>query len=83
MTVGTIKRVLFYRGEEYEVERFDKVTLRHEGWQFDGVVMIVHPRNREVTVTYQDDLDTRRDGDPKKKRVRTSIDNVDLIARDG
>lgn len=78
-----IKPILFYGDEECEVERFDRVFLRHADGEFEGVVMVIHPRNREVTVTYQDDIDRTRAGEPKKKRVRTSIDTVDLIARDG
>jgi hypothetical protein len=77
---------LSYAGEEpeiYEVELFDRVDLRHEGCQFEGVVMVIHPRKREVTVSFLDDCAATRSGEPRKRRIRTSIVNVDLIARDG
>ncbi|HEX2255630.1 MAG TPA: hypothetical protein VHG92_02825 [Afifellaceae bacterium] len=73
---------LFYGDDfTYRVELHDRVEVRLDGRTYDGVVTALH-RN-EVTVRYEDDLDCRRDGEPKRRTRRFPLPAVDLIARDG
>lgn len=75
-----------YYGDDsvYAVEPFDAVEVRVDGHTFDGQVLKLHPRGREVTVRYRDDLDvTRTTGEPRWKTRRVDVSAVDLIKRDG
>ena len=75
---------MFYGDDqEYAVELHDRVELRRDGHTFDGVVVKLHPRSSEVTVRYEDWLDTARTtGNPRTRTARAHLLAVDLIGRD-
>lgn len=81
--------VLYYGDDSspdgYAVELYDLVEVRIDGHTYSGgIVRAIHPRSREVTVSYEDHLDcARTTGDPRRKRCRAHILAVDLIGRDG
>lgn len=66
-----------------EVELHDRIKLRDGDYVHDGVVTILHPFSHEVTVRYEDCLDTTRSGRPRKKIARVHIMDCDLIRRGG
>lgn len=76
-------RALAYTDGTYEVEQFDHVELRLNGFVFEGQVTKVHPRIGQVTVRYDDYEDPQRDGTPRQRGVRVPVADVDLVRRDG
>jgi len=69
--------------QTHAVELFDQVEVRIHGRIYEGVVTKLHPRSSEVTVRYKDDLDARRDGQPRRKTARAHLLSIELLARDG
>ena len=68
---------------EYPVEIFDHVEVKIDGNTFNGIVKAIHPRSREVSVTYDDYFDlTKTTVTPRRKSHRAHISAVDLLRRD-
>jgi len=82
--MGASNPICYGDDGEYAVELFDRVDVSIDGKVFDGVVTAVHPRLGAVTVRYQDHQDiARTTGNPRTKRARLTIGDVELVARDG
>ena len=69
----------------YEIEIGDEVEFVGEG-QFvpathTGEITAIAPRKRTVRVTYLDETDWKRDGEPKRKVATVPVANLVLIRR--
>lgn len=68
--------------EEYAVEMFDRIEVEIGGGVFDGVVTKLHPRKGDVSVRYDDHINTLRNGDPRRCAARVPLSAVVFMGRD-
>lgn len=74
---------MYYFDGQCAVELYDQVEVKIDGATHEGVITRLHPRSEQVTVRYQDEIDTTRSGAPRTKSARVPLSRIELIARDG
>jgi hypothetical protein len=84
------KAILFYGESEmdehpYEIELGDEVEFLGDG-QFGpathlGEITAIQSRNRTARVSYLDETDWTKDGEPKKKAATVPVADLTLVRR--
>ena len=77
---------MFYpdTNDGYEVEVFDHVEIKVDGMIAEGQVVKLHPKDRQLSVRYEDHLNAyRTTGNPRVRTIKMPLAEVVFAGRDG